>query len=272
MLNVNLVIVMKKELVLKLTNLRPKAFELYKIAADKGSINAQNNLGILYFWGNKAEKDLEKAVYWLQKATENGDEVAYDNLGICYELGISVNKNETDAFELYKKSVEKGYLNAKLSLGYCYIKGIGTEIDKEKGFELYDKITEKENIEFLKSIYDNEENIISDLNLVNYLYKKSAENDNDFVLYELGNIYEIGKGVNKNLIRAFDYYKQAADKGCVNGKYKLGYYFLHGIIVDIDKEKAFMLLKESAEGGNDDAKKILAQYEQDEGIEKEIDS
>ncbi|RIA93124.1 hypothetical protein C1645_819855, partial [Glomus cerebriforme] len=57
-------------------------------------------------------------------------------------------------------------------------------------------------------------------------------------------------GVNKNEVRAFDYYNQAAERGCINGKYKVGNYFLHGIIVDIDKEKAFNLYKEAAEGGN----------------------
>ncbi|CAB5165420.1 unnamed protein product [Rhizophagus irregularis] len=100
--------------------------------------------------------------------------------------------------------------------------------------------------------------------MVNYWYKRSAENDK-LALYKLGEIYELGKGVNRNEIRAFGYYKQAAEEGCVNGKCKLGYYYDHGIIVNVDKERVFNLYKEAAEGGNDDAKKILALLnEQDE--------
>jgi TPR repeat protein len=62
-------------------------------------------------------------------------------------------------------------------------------------------------------------------------------------LFKLGEIYELGKGVNINEARAFDYYKQAAEKGCINGKYKVGNYFFHGIIVDVNKEKAYNLYK-----------------------------
>ena len=40
--------------------------------------------------------------------------------------------------------------------------------------------------------------------------------------------------------------------------YKLGYYYLHGIIVDVDKKRAFDLYKEAAEGGNNDAQKSFA--------------
>ncbi|RIA87324.1 hypothetical protein C1645_878101 [Glomus cerebriforme] len=52
------------------TNIK-RAFEYYKIAAEKGHINAQNNLGILYENGLGIGKDLEKAIYWFQKAAEN---------------------------------------------------------------------------------------------------------------------------------------------------------------------------------------------------------
>lgn len=83
-----------------------KAFELYKIAAEKGSSIGQYNLGNLYVNGEVTEKD------------------------------------EVKAFALYKKSADQGFLNAQCQLGYCYDKGIGTDINKAKAFELY-KIAEK---------------------------------------------------------------------------------------------------------------------------------
>ncbi|RIA87323.1 hypothetical protein C1645_878100 [Glomus cerebriforme] len=226
-----------------------KAFEYYNTVAKKGHYIAQNNLGYLYVRSERTEKDLEKAIYWLQKAAENGYKLAYDNLGICYELGIGVNKDKIRAFELYKKSSEKGYINAKFHLGYCYVNGIGTKINKEKGYELYNEAARVEN---------NEKEIVNDLNEVKHWYQKSAEHDNKVALCKLGEIYELGKGVNQNIIRAFDYYKKAAKEGSMDGKYKLGYYYLHGIIVDTNNEKAFDLYKEAAEGGNNDAQKSLA--------------
>jgi TPR repeat protein len=197
------------------------------------------------------------------------NEITYDNLGICYELGMGVNEDKIKAFEFYEKSAEKGHVNATFHLGYCYVNGIGTKINKEKGFELFDVAVEK------RSIYaQNKKEVVNDLNEVKHLYQKLAENDNEVAfLCKLGEIYESGKGVIQNKVRAFNFYKQAAEMGYTNGKYKLGYYFLHGFIVDIDKKKAFNLYKEAAEEGNGDAQKSLALlYEQGEGIEKDINS
>ncbi|CAB4393359.1 unnamed protein product [Rhizophagus irregularis] len=178
-----------------------KALEYYEKSAEKGYVNAQNNLGFLYITNEGTKKDLEKAIHWFHKAADNGDEVAYDNLG----------------FRLYDEAE----------------KGNNHEID------LFDEV-------------------IDDLNEVKYWYQRLEEIDNKLALYKLGEIYELGKGVNQNEIRAFDFYKKAAEKGCINGKYKLAYYFLHGIIVDVDIEKAFNLYKKAAEGGINEAhQKIL---------------
>ncbi|GBC03724.1 hypothetical protein RclHR1_05290012 [Rhizophagus clarus] len=255
---------------------KTKAFELYNIVvAEKEDKDAQNNLGHLYMKGEVPERDSKKAVYWFQKAVENENIIAYDNLAICYELGIGVDKDKTKAFEFYEKSAEKGYVNAKFHLGYCYVNGIGTKINKIKGFELYNEATEKGNNNLLDqyklTCENKEETIIKDLNEVNYWYQKSAEYDNKLALYKLGEIYELGKGVNKNEVRAFDYYKQASERGCVYGKYKIGNYFFNGAIVDTNKEKAYNLYKEAAKGGNCDAKKRLALFHKQGGICENLD-
>jgi len=150
------------------------------------------------------EKDLEKAFYWFQKSAENGNEIAQYNLGECYELGNGVNKNEVKAFEWYKKSAEQEYSSAKFQLGYFYVNGIGTEINKVKGFELYNEAAGK-NDKLLQ--YENDEKLVNDLDKVNYWYHKTAEADNKFALYKLGEFYELGKGVSENKVRAFEFYK-----------------------------------------------------------------
>ena len=61
-----------------------KAIYWYDKAAKNGNISAQNNLGYQYMKGEVPKKDSTKAVYWLQKAAESGNKIAYDNLAICY--------------------------------------------------------------------------------------------------------------------------------------------------------------------------------------------
>src|SRR6266542_2358331 len=208
---------------------------------------AQCVLGHLY----GIEKDLEKAIYWYNKAVENGNEIAQYNLGQCYELGNVVDKDETKAFELYKKSAESGCCKiAMFRLGYCYVNGIGTKIDIKNGFELYNKAAGKINNE-------NDERLLNDLDKVSYWYKKTAENDNKVALYKLGELYETGKDIIKDESLAFEFYKQAAEKGYVNGEYKLGYCYNYGIGTVIDKRKAFDLFEIAAEKGNRDAQKSL---------------
>src|SRR5439155_1324745 len=130
----------------------------------------------LYNIGKGTKKDLEKAIYWCDKAAKNGNKEAQYNLGQYYELGIGINQNETKAFELYEKSANQGYISAQFYLGYCYVNGIGTEVNKEKGFMLYNQAAGiNDSIQF---IIENEEEAVNDLDKVNYWYHKSSENVN----------------------------------------------------------------------------------------------
>src|SRR5205085_11782977 len=140
--------------------------------------------------GQGTKKDLGKAIYWWEKAAKYGERGAQYNLGECYELGIGVTKDEKKAFEYYKKSAENGDLDAQFYLGYCYVNGIGIKVDKEKGFELYNQASGKNDDDnapiIFGLLYKNEEEIVNDLDKVNYWYCKSAENDNKIALYKLG--------------------------------------------------------------------------------------
>jgi TPR repeat protein len=51
---------------------KTKAFELYKIAAEKEHSIAQYNLGYFYENGLSIEKDLVQAILWYNKAAESG--------------------------------------------------------------------------------------------------------------------------------------------------------------------------------------------------------
>jgi TPR repeat protein len=57
---------------------KEEAFELYKIAAEKGHSKAQNNLGLLYENGEGTDSDLEKA--WYKQAADRKYSLAQYNL------------------------------------------------------------------------------------------------------------------------------------------------------------------------------------------------
>ncbi|CAI2180671.1 3736_t:CDS:2 [Funneliformis geosporum] len=273
-----------------------KAFETYLTLSKKDYyISGKFRLGICYYFGigteiNKEkafnicedlaekydhaqallEKNLKIAFYWFQKAVEKGNVIALYNLGECYELGNGIKKDEFKAFSYIQKLVIQNFSDAKFILGYYYINGIGTDINKKKGLKLYNKASGK-NVNEVQSIFKLYENgqIIDDIDEVNYWYHKAANNNNKEALYKLGEFYEIGKGVDKNLVRAFEFYKKSSNLECFEAQYKVGYYYEHGIVVNTNKDMAFELYKIAAKGDNSNAQKRLAYlYEQGVEIEK----
>ena len=113
--------------------------------------------------------------------------------------------------------------------------------------------------------------IVNDLDIVNYWYKKSAEDDNKVALFNLGKCHELGECENLDL--AFEFYKSSANKGFIDAQYKVGYYYDHGMVVEVNKEKAFDLYEAAAKEENSDAQRSLAfLYEQGEGTKKNIEN
>src|SRR6266542_3857985 len=100
--------------------------------------------GYLYEKGKGTEKDLEKAIYWYNKAAENGNKITQYSLLRCYQSGINVGIDEI-AFEYCKKSAEKGYNEAQNFLGCLYENGKCTEKDLGKAICWYNKALESEN-------------------------------------------------------------------------------------------------------------------------------
>ncbi len=120
-------------------------------------------------------------------------------------------------------------------------------------------------------LYENDDKIINVLEKINYWYNEAADNDNKVALYKLGEFYKVGKGVCKNLVRAFEFFKKSANCGCLEAQYKVGYYYDNGIVVGVDKERAFELYKITAEKGSGDAQKSLTYLcEQGEGTKKNM--
>ena len=63
--------------------------------------------------------------------------------------------------------------------------------------------------------------------------------------------------------KAFEIYKNSADKGYVNAQFELGYCYSNGIGTDINKVKAFELYKEAADKGYSKAQVVVQNWKCD---------
>ncbi len=150
-------------------------------AAEAGDTKAQFEIGEMYYYGNRGvSQDNSMAMLWYQKAAEQGNADAQCMIGRMYALGFGVPQNISEAHKWYKKAAENG--NTKAS-------------------------------RYLAEYYYNE-NIHESIKW----YKKAAELGDAEAQYQLGYIYEWGKGVYQNKEEAMKWYRKAAEQGHIHAK------------------------------------------------------
>ena len=81
--------------------------------ATQGVSVSQYNTGVNYSVGRGIEKDMEKAVYWYQRANEQGHSKAPFNIAIFYADGIYIERDYGLALEYFLISEARGNLHAK---------------------------------------------------------------------------------------------------------------------------------------------------------------
>ena len=101
-----------------------------------------NTIGILFENGIGVEKDIEKAVYWYERAAKMDDDLAKSNLADILRKGTQgYPKDLKRAFELYKSC---GLPYAFYRVGEFYENGWGVEKDLDKAKEYY-RVAYREN-------------------------------------------------------------------------------------------------------------------------------
>src|SRR5229473_3381036 len=101
------------------------AIRLWRPLADKGEVDAQYNLGVMYDKGQGVTRDYAVAVSWFRKAADQGFATAQLSLGIIYENGLGVPQDFTTAVSWYRRAAGQGNTAAQLNLGVMYDNGWG---------------------------------------------------------------------------------------------------------------------------------------------------
>lgn len=91
----------------------PEQVESYTLKAQEGDVDAQYNLGIMYYHGEGVEKNLAEALVWFHKAAEQDDPDAQYNLGFMYGRGEGVPKDQKQSMQWFMKAAEQGHEDAK---------------------------------------------------------------------------------------------------------------------------------------------------------------
>jgi hypothetical protein len=94
-----------------------------------------------------------------------------------------------------------------------------------------------------------------------------ANSGNTEAQYDVGEMYERGRGVNRNMKQAFHWYLKAAEQGNTKGAFRTGLCYLKGEGVAKNLEKALKWFQKSAEKSYERANYYLGvMYEKGEGV------
>ena len=122
------------------TKQEERGFEEWKLLAEGGDLDAQYELGKIYYAGKDVPQDLYEAKRWFASAADKGHAEAQYRLGNCYARGQGVTeRNYNIAVRYYQMAANQDNADALFALGNCYAKGQGVSQDMEKANNCYQR-------------------------------------------------------------------------------------------------------------------------------------
>ena len=102
-----------------------RAFSLYRRVAERGLPIAQARMAYILYKGIGTTKDIVKARYWMDKATNYQYVDSYTTymLGLCYEEGLGCEKDMTKAMECFQKSCSRDVDEALIHTAMLFAEG-----------------------------------------------------------------------------------------------------------------------------------------------------
>jgi ABC-type polysaccharide/polyol phosphate transport system ATPase subunit len=247
-----------------------QSFDVVYDQAQFGVAPAQYRLALMYRDGNPVEKDEDKYLEWLKKASDQGyaeAQVAYADL--LFESGAEDARSE--AVVLYQSAADKGDASARSRLS-AISGGNADDQDKKELLDLCKELAESGNpadvtryaAVLLKTAWSED-----DRKAAFEQYLRASEGGNPDVYYQLATMYDSGVGAPKD----FDSYLRmlglAAEAGHHKAILTLGEMYHAGKRVERDEEKAFGWFLKGALDGDAACQYALAcMYRDGEGTEK----
>ncbi len=266
-------------------------------AAGAGDVEAQLQVGKMYFQGKLGREQRVEGVRWLQVASEHGSTEASAWLGACYLLGRGVEKNEDKARSLleaaagkgdavglrfmgvwferkqdygkaaayYTQAIQHGDSNALVRMAHLQAHGLGLSKDKKKAQALLVQAAgqggEWAQLRLGRAyeLGDSKAGVARDPGLAIKFYSQAALQGNRIAAYRLGQIYSsgIGTAVAKDPKKALESYKQSALQGYAPAQYELARMREQGKDVELSLVAAYYWYSMAARRNHEQASERL---------------
>lgn len=213
------------------------ARRLFRRAAEMNHVQAQFEFGVMLDRGLGGEQDPVKGVRWIEHAAKAGCVEAKLFIGKRYLAGEGVEKNERRAEQYLQGAAETGIAEAQALLGL---------------------------------LYRNSPDLVDPARAVEWLSKAVAQRY-PVAFFPLSEMYENGIGVVRDLKKADELLRQAAEFGTAEAQLKIAKYYLTGAFGHMfpqDYRAALDWFKRAAAHGVAEAEyEVGLRYEQNEGVD-----
>jgi len=234
-----------------------KAFTLYNIAADMGSLEAMHDLADLHYRGEGTPVNHELAAKFIKKPAEAGFQLSVEFYAMMHYYGHGVKRDLDKAYELFQPGIKEGDTEALLYGGLCLMNR--EKVDKttiNTVIDLWTKAAEKGESTAaanLGLIYYDGEYVEKDYATAMKWFELSASKDNIIGLFQLGTCYFYARGTERDLEKAKTYYLRAAEKGNAMSAYNIGMIYQE----QNDVTNTIKWMRQAAQMGFEPAKDFL---------------
>jgi len=173
------------------------------------------------------------------------------------------------AYYIFEKLSNKGHIDAQVLLAGCLLKGFGCEKNIDRGYKIAAYFANQGNAGAQNNLGLYYANCKDYLKAFEW-FKKAAEQGLARAQANLGRSYRKGCGVEQDYQKAVEWYTKAAEQGDVTAQLNLGICYYNGYGVEQDYKKAVEWYTKAAEQGNAWAQNNLGIcYYNGYGVEKD---
>jgi TPR repeat protein/serine/threonine protein kinase/lipoprotein NlpI len=248
------------------------ALNYYRQAAALGSLEAENQIGVIYMAGLGVPPDHAEAHKRFRKAAEHHFAGAQNHLGLCYMQGIGVTRDYAKAMEWFQRAANQGSGNAFYHIGVLYRGGMGVTRDLAKAVEWFRKSADlgtRDGQYCLGFCLSKGEGIAQDPAQAFAWIHKAAEQSLPVAQSELASMYQHGYGISQDYAEALTWYLKAATQGLPVAENNVGWFYLMGWATERNYETALHWFSIAAEKNYAQAiHNIGSMYELGLGVEK----
>lgn len=134
------------------------SIDIFLEEAQYGDTLSQLFLGDIYLEGKEVPQNIQKAIFWYEKAVKGGEIDAAIKLAQIYHSNSLGSLDEKSAFQFFKVAADSGVSEAQFMLGEYYSKGKGTNVDVAEGKRWYKEAYQQGHVKAIQYIDNNQFN------------------------------------------------------------------------------------------------------------------